>query len=484
MKVARLLVVALVVVVVLANEVDNEVTVEEPRAAMKPRKGKKLVAPTVLPRRPLMKKSHVIIVPKGDPRAYGRAAGQNPFGEAPFTPMPGGKVLKSANPGCDALGGVCATSCPNGHFVPGHCSGTPVCCVPNQPSQPSQPAQPTANCPVYGSVPSFAKTGNGGVVYQVVPIDRSHLVDPSKYGLSDTEADNTIRKDPTGCAFARMAQAAAAEGISLKIASGFRTLARQQYFWNCYQTKRCNGGNLAARPGTSNHGTGIALDLNTDCGGQTGSNAPSACRSSKVYVWLVNNGPRFGFIRAVVKEPWHWEYHPGQALPAWAKFAGGVLRSGAPTLQAGAPSACPVYGNAPTSAIKGNGNKSYSVVKIAPQHFSGSKGGDDSMTRPTACAFSRMAEAAAKSKIRLTINSGFRTLARQQYFWNCYVTKKCNNGNLAAHPGTSNHGTGIALDLNAGSTSSANYRWLAANASKFGFRRTVPTEPWHWEYRP
>jgi len=164
-----------------------------------------------------------------------------------------------------------------------------------------------------------------------------------------------------------------------------------------------------------------------------------------------------------------------------------TLKAGAPApkkLQAGAPSACPVYGNAPTSAIKGNGNKSYSVVKIAPQHFSGSKGGDDSMTRPTACAFSRMAEAAAKSKIRLTINSGFRTLARQQYFWNCYVTKKCNNGNLAAHPGTSNHGTGIALDLNAGSTSSANYRWLAANASKFGFRRTVPTEPWHWEYRP
>jgi hypothetical protein len=35
-----------------------------------------------------------------------------------------------------------------------------------------------------------------------------------------------------------------------KIASIFRTVSRQNYFWNCYITKRCNQGNLAACPGT------------------------------------------------------------------------------------------------------------------------------------------------------------------------------------------------------------------------------------------
>jgi len=25
-------------------------------------------------------------------------------------------------------------------------------------------------------------------------------------------------------------------------------------------------------------------------------------------------------------------------------------------------------------------------------------------------------------------------------------------------------------------------RWLERNARRFGFRRTVPTEPWHWEW--
>jgi hypothetical protein len=40
------------------------------------------------------------------------------------------------------------------------------------------------------------------------------------------------------------------------------------------------------------------------------------------------------------------------------------------------------------------------------------------------------------------------------------------------------------VDVNVGSTSSATYRWMAAHAAEFGFKRTVPSEPWHWEFRP
>jgi murein L,D-transpeptidase YcbB/YkuD len=40
--------------------------------------------------------------------------------------------------------------------------------------------------------------------------------------------------------------------------------------------------------------------------------------------------------------------------------------------------------------------------------------------------------------------SSYRTYAEQQYFWNLYVSGK---GNLAARPGTSNHGWGLAVDL-------------------------------------
>lgn len=42
--------------------------------------------------------------------------------------------------------------------------------------------------------------------------------------------------------------------------SSYRNYADQQHFWNLYQQGK---GNLAARPGTSNHGLGLAVDVAT-----------------------------------------------------------------------------------------------------------------------------------------------------------------------------------------------------------------------------
>lgn len=46
----------------------------------------------------------------------------------------------------------------------------------------------------------------------------------------------------TACAFLTMYNAARAAGLNIGINSGFRTMEEQQYYWNCYQTKRCNNG--------------------------------------------------------------------------------------------------------------------------------------------------------------------------------------------------------------------------------------------------
>lgn len=65
-----------------------------------------------------------------------------------------------------------------------------------------------------------------------------------------------------------------------------------------------------------------------------------------------------------------------------------------------------------------------------------------------------------------TTYGAWRPYSIQQYFYNCYKTKSCNNGNLAAYPGTSNHGWGIASDL---SFSSYNAKvWAHNNAKKYG----------------
>ncbi|MEW5849930.1 MAG: FG-GAP-like repeat-containing protein [Myxococcota bacterium] len=101
----------------------------------------------------------------------------------------------------------------------------------------------------------------------------------------------------TANAYYVMQQAAAEDGVAIRIVSGFRTHAEQAYLRACYENCNCNSCNLAARPGYSNHQSGHALDLNT--------------REPEVYSWLVNNAARFGFKRTVEGEPWHWEWWGG-----------------------------------------------------------------------------------------------------------------------------------------------------------------------------
>ncbi|MET0133024.1 MAG: M15 family metallopeptidase, partial [Kibdelosporangium sp.] len=62
---------------------------------------------------------------------------------------------------------------------------------------------------------------------------------------------------------------------------------------------------------------------------------------------------------------------------------------------------------------------------------------------------------------------------------------------LAAVPGTSNHGWGLALDLCGGAQSagSPEHAWLMANAPGYGWQNPPwaqpgrgRVEPWHWEF--
>lgn len=94
----------------------------------------------------------------------------------------------------------------------------------------------------------------------------------------------------TARAFERMRAAAERDGIELVIWSGFRSHERQA---ELYARWRAGWGNMAARPGYSNHQSGRALDL--VLGGRT-------------YTWLAANAKRYGFQQTVRSEPWHWEY--------------------------------------------------------------------------------------------------------------------------------------------------------------------------------
>lgn len=100
-------------------------------------------------------------------------------------------------------------------------------------------------------------------------------------------------------AFGRLRRKAEADSISLVVDSAFRTMPEQQQLWN--QHKAGVLKTPVARPGFSNHQSGIALDIQVH-----------ASQLSPEYIWLKENAPGFGWhnIGSTFHPPefWHWEF--------------------------------------------------------------------------------------------------------------------------------------------------------------------------------
>jgi putative chitinase len=99
------------------------------------------------------------------------------------------------------------------------------------------------------------------------------------------------------------------------------------------------------------------------------------------------------------------------------------------------------------------------------------------LAQPMVPHWTRLKAAAARDGVQLRANSGFRTMDEQRALYQGYVN---GTRGLAAAPGYSNHQHGEAIDIDV--VSDAAYRWMFRNAPAMGWRNTVPSEPWHWEY--
>jgi hypothetical protein len=95
------------------------------------------------------------------------------------------------------------------------------------------------------------------------------------------------------------------------------------------------------------------------------------------------------------------------------------------------------------------------------------------MRPDVAMAFDRLALAARRDGIALTIVSAFRTDAEQAALFAKHPDPK-----WVAPPGRSMHRLGTELDLGPKSA----YAWLARNASRFHFEKRMSWEPWHFGY--
>lgn len=105
--------------------------------------------------------------------------------------------------------------------------------------------------------------------------------------------------------------------------------------------------------------------------------------------------------------------------------------------------------------------------------------------REMAKSLRAMIDAAANDGVALVVDSAFRTMAEQTKLYAEHVAGTRNDP--VARPGYSKHQNGRAVDIQVHrSTSSDEYRWLAANAAAYGFSNVgahfSSPEFWHWEW--
>ncbi len=97
---------------------------------------------------------------------------------------------------------------------------------------------------------------------------------------------------------------------------------------------------------------------------------------------------------------------------------------------------------------------------------------------PAGQALESLLSAAARDGVQIGITDSYRPYDAQ-----VDVAQRkglYSQGGLAAEPGTSPHGWGIAVDLALDDRAQG---WMRANAERFGFVEDTPREPWHWVYR-
>jgi len=114
-------------------------------------------------------------------------------------------------------------------------------------------------------------------------------------------------------AWRQLAAAARQDGMVIEGGWCYRTYEAQEAAWSsrrCFIVGNCDGNPYppTARPGTSNHGWGLAVDV------WNAWNSILSC-SDPEFVWMQFNAPRFGWVNPAwarcgrgSQEPWHWEY--------------------------------------------------------------------------------------------------------------------------------------------------------------------------------
>ncbi len=98
---------------------------------------------------------------------------------------------------------------------------------------------------------------------------------------------------------------------------------------------------------------------------------------------------------------------------------------------------------------------------------------------PAAEQLTRLIHDARRAGVDIGITDSYRSYAAQ-----VDVAQRkglYSQGGLAAVPGTSDHGWGMAVDLDLDAQAQA---WMRSHGPAYGFHEDTPREPWHWGFKP
>lgn len=96
---------------------------------------------------------------------------------------------------------------------------------------------------------------------------------------------------PASASLEGLMAAAKADGVDIGITDSYRTYESQVDL--AERKGLYSEGGLAAKPGTSDHGWGMSVDLKLD---------------GPALAWMRANGATYGFAEDVPREPWHWTF--------------------------------------------------------------------------------------------------------------------------------------------------------------------------------
>jgi len=151
-------------------------------------------------------------------------------------------------------------------------------------------------------VNKYHKLPDGFVQYNLVNMNDDYTAkDGNQYLLAGVAYEKYVQ----------MADAAGREGLTMKVVSAYRTEDYQRSLYNnrVNTSGKTNADNYAARPGFSEHQTGLAVDINSPVG---------LFENSAEFRWLQEHAHEYGFIMRYPKgkewitgyayEPWHYRY--------------------------------------------------------------------------------------------------------------------------------------------------------------------------------